>query len=82
MLCRVFSDPVGGHLAASGMPRPLGRSQDTSSCGTEEGEVEPRLAQRPAGGGAGGGQVGEKGCREREGGRRRQALERRKKQQV
>lgn len=81
MLCRVFSDPVGGHLAASGMPRPLGRSQDTSSCGTEEGEVEPRLAQRPAGGG-GGGQVGEKGCREREGGRRRQALERRKKQQV
>lgn len=54
MLCRVFSDPVGGHLAASGMPRPLGRSQDTSSCGTEEGEVEPRLAQRPAGGGGGG----------------------------
>lgn len=78
MLYRVFSDPVEGDLAASGMLRPLGRSQGTSSCGTEEREVGPRLAQRPAGGG----QVGEKGCREREGGRRRQALDRRKKRLV
>lgn len=50
--------------AASGMPRPLGRSQGTWSCVKEEGDVVPLLAQRPA-------QVpplGEKGYREREGG--------------
>lgn len=30
-------------MAAAGMPRPLGRSWGTSSCGKEEGEVDPGL---------------------------------------
>lgn len=66
-----FLSPCGGGFgstvlaeAAPGMPRPLGKSQGTWSCGKEEGDVRPRLGQRPAWLP----QLGEKDCREREGG--------------
>lgn len=58
-------------MAASGMPRPPGGSQGTSFWGKEEGKAGARLAQTPAPVP----QRGEKGCRERESGGRRQALE-------
>lgn len=56
---------------ASGLPRPLGRSQGTRFCAEEKRDVGPRLAQGPAWVPL----LGEKGCKERKSGRRRQALE-------
>lgn len=77
MLYRVFSDPMEVGLAASEVPRPLSRSQGSLSCGKGGGEVGPWVAQSPAQVP----QLGEKDFGEREGTRRRQALERRRKKQ-